>query len=32
MGAGPKHKFVFVDRLLAMVSLRHGTAHDVLAC
>ncbi|MCF1646472.1 helix-turn-helix domain-containing protein [Streptomyces indiaensis] len=33
MGAGAKHKFVFVDRLLAtLVNLRHGTAHDVLAC
>jgi hypothetical protein len=28
-----KHKFVFVERLLAtLVSLRHGTTHDVLAC
>ncbi|MFI6012146.1 transposase family protein [Streptomyces sp. NPDC051243] len=33
VGAGAKHKFVFVDRLLAtLVSLRHGTTHDVLAC
>ncbi|WP_246101098.1 transposase [Streptomyces cyaneus] len=33
VGAGAKHRFVFVDRLLAtLVSLRHGTAHDVLAC
>ncbi|WP_405467626.1 transposase family protein [Streptomyces canus] len=32
VGAGAKHKFVFVDRLLAtLVSLRHGTTHDVLA-
>ena len=32
-GAGAKHKFVFIDRLLAtLVSLRHGTTHDVLAC
>ncbi|WP_369032856.1 transposase family protein [Streptomyces adonidis] len=31
--AGAKHKFVFVDRLLAtLVNLRHGTTHDVLAC
>ncbi|WP_328978488.1 transposase family protein [Streptomyces canus] len=33
VGAGAKHKFVFVDRLPAtLVSLRHGTTHDVLAC
>ncbi|MEU9397456.1 transposase family protein [Streptomyces sp. NPDC048324] len=33
VGAGAKHKFVFIDRLLAtLVSLRHGTTHDVLAC
>ncbi|WP_328543934.1 transposase [Streptomyces europaeiscabiei] len=33
VGAGAKHQFVFVDRLLAtLVSLRHGTTHDVLAC
>ena len=33
VGAGAKHKLVFVDRLLAtLVSLRHGTTHDVLAC
>ncbi|MFJ9753246.1 helix-turn-helix domain-containing protein [Streptomyces chartreusis] len=33
VGAGARHKFVFVDRLLAtLVSLRHGTTHDVLAC
>jgi len=33
VGAGAKHTFVFVDRLLAtLVSLRHGTTHDVLAC
>ncbi|WP_327321273.1 transposase [Streptomyces sp. NBC_01210] len=31
--AGAKHKLVFVDRLLAaLVHLRHGVAHDVLAC
>lgn len=31
--AGAQHKLVFVDRLLAtLVSLRHGTTHDVLAC
>jgi hypothetical protein len=33
VGAGAKHKFVFVNRLLAtLVNLRHGTTHDVLAC
>jgi hypothetical protein len=33
VGAGAKHKFVFIDRLLAtLVNLRHGTTHDVLAC
>ncbi|WP_329265077.1 transposase family protein [Streptomyces sp. NBC_01478] len=33
VGAGAKHQFVFIDRLLAtLVSLRHGTTHDVLAC
>jgi hypothetical protein len=33
VGAGAKHKFVFIDRLLAtMVSLRHSTTHHVLAC
>jgi hypothetical protein len=33
VGAGAKHRFVFVDRLLAtLVSLRHGTTHDVLVC
>ncbi|MFB8405295.1 transposase family protein [Streptomyces sp. NPDC055912] len=33
MGAGAKHRLVFVDRLLAMlVHLRHGVTHDVLAC
>ncbi|WP_371132078.1 transposase family protein, partial [Streptomyces sp. cf386] len=33
VGAGAKHRLVFVDRLLAtLVSLRHGTTHDVLAC
>ncbi|GAA4994620.1 hypothetical protein GCM10023205_79240 [Yinghuangia aomiensis] len=33
MGAGAKHRMVFVDRLLAtLVHLRHGTTHDVLAC
>ncbi|MGW3407543.1 transposase family protein [Streptomyces sp. NPDC000888] len=33
VGAGAKHKLVFIDRLLAtLVSLRHGTTHDVLAC
>ena len=33
VGAGAKHRFVFVDRLLAaLIHLRHGAAHDVLAC
>ncbi|NNN32183.1 transposase [Streptomyces sp. S3(2020)] len=33
VGGGPKHQFVFVDRLLAtVVHLRHGATHDVLAC
>jgi hypothetical protein len=33
VGAGTKHRLVFVDRLLAtLIHLRHGTTHDVLAC
>ncbi|WP_237735913.1 transposase [Streptomyces sp. AA1529] len=33
VGAGAKHKLVFVDRLLAtLVHLRHGATHDLLAC
>ncbi|MFF7780328.1 transposase family protein [Streptomyces tanashiensis] len=33
VGAGAKHRFVFVDRLLAaLVHLRHWATHDVLAC
>ncbi|MFF7146203.1 transposase family protein [Streptomyces sp. SID2888] len=33
VGAGAKHRLVFVDRLLAtLVYLRHATTHDVLAC
>ncbi|MGW4027275.1 transposase family protein, partial [Streptomyces sp. NPDC005009] len=33
MGAGAKHRLVFVDRLLAtLANLRHATTHDVLAC
>ncbi|WFB88439.1 MULTISPECIES: transposase family protein [Streptomyces] len=33
VGAAAKHRFVLIDRLLAtLVSLRHGTMHDVLAC
>ncbi|MER6821261.1 transposase family protein [Streptomyces cellulosae] len=33
MGAGAKHRLVFVDRLLAtLVHLRHATTHDALAC
>ncbi|MFF1277867.1 transposase family protein [Streptomyces marokkonensis] len=33
IGAGAKHRLVFVDRLMAtLVHLRHATTHDVLAC
>ncbi|WP_240982438.1 transposase [Streptomyces sp. S3(2020)] len=33
VGAGAKHKLVFIDRLLAtLIHLRHGPTHDVLAC
>jgi Helix-turn-helix of DDE superfamily endonuclease len=33
VGAGARHRLVFVDRLLAtLVHLRHGVTHDVLAC
>ena len=33
VGAGAKHRLVFVDRLVAtLVHLRHGVTHDVLAC
>ncbi|MFF6836885.1 transposase family protein [Streptomyces sp. NPDC012438] len=33
VGAGAKHRLVFADRLLAaLVHLRHGATHDVLAC
>ncbi len=33
VGAGAKHRLVFVDRLLAtLVHLRHGATRDVLAC
>ncbi|MFD8012776.1 transposase family protein [Streptomyces sp. NPDC058955] len=33
VGAGAKHRLVFVDRLLAtLVHLRRGVTHDVLAC
>ncbi|MGW3525678.1 transposase family protein [Streptomyces olivaceus] len=33
VGAGAKHRLVFVDRLLAtLVHLRHAVTHDVLAC
>ncbi|MFH9862860.1 transposase family protein [Streptomyces sp. NPDC017202] len=33
IGAGARHRLVFVDRLLAtLVHLRHGATHDVLAC
>ncbi|MFB7757673.1 transposase family protein [Streptomyces sp. NPDC056121] len=33
VGAGARHKLVFVERLLATwVHLRHGATHDVLTC
>ncbi|WP_229922360.1 helix-turn-helix domain-containing protein [Streptomyces noursei] len=33
VGAGAKHKLVFVDQLLAtLIPLRHGATHEVLAC
>ena len=33
IGAGARHRLVFVDRLLAtLVHLRHGVTHDVVAC
>jgi hypothetical protein len=33
LGAGAKHRLVFIDRLLAtLVHLRLGVTHDVLAC
>ncbi|MFE6818605.1 transposase family protein [Streptomyces sp. NPDC057675] len=33
VGAGAKHRLVFIDRRLAtLVHLRHGATHDVLAC
>jgi DDE superfamily endonuclease len=33
VGAGARHRLVFLDRLLAtLVRLRHGVTHDVLAC
>ncbi|MER6407994.1 transposase family protein [Streptomyces viridosporus] len=33
IGAGAKHRPVFVDRLLTtLVHLRHGVTHDVSAC
>ncbi|MFD9624207.1 transposase family protein [Streptomyces virginiae] len=33
VGAGAKHRLVFIDRLLAtLVHLRHGATHDVPAC
>jgi hypothetical protein len=33
VGAGARHRLVFVDRLLAtLVDLRHGVTQDVLAC
>ncbi|MFC8495078.1 transposase family protein [Streptomyces sp. NPDC057235] len=33
VGAGAKRRLMFIDRLLAaLVHLRHGATHDVLAC
>ncbi|MGR6964242.1 helix-turn-helix domain-containing protein [Geodermatophilus sp. URMC 61] len=33
VGAGARHRLVFLDRLLAtLVHLRHGVTHDVPAC
>ncbi|MFJ3176719.1 transposase family protein [Streptomyces roseus] len=33
VGPGARHRLVFIDRLLAaLVHLRHGATHDVLAC
>ncbi|MFI8405211.1 transposase family protein [Streptomyces sp. NPDC085463] len=33
VGAGARHQWVFLDRLLAtLVHLHHGATHDVLAC
>ncbi|MFF4723743.1 transposase family protein [Streptomyces mirabilis] len=33
VGAGAKHKFAFIDRLLAtLASVSHGTTYDELAC
>ena len=33
VGAGARHRLVFLDRLLAtLVHLCHGVTHDVLAC
>jgi hypothetical protein len=33
VGAGAKHRLVFIDRLLVtLVNLRHAVTHDVLAC
>ncbi|MFI2359138.1 transposase family protein [Streptomyces anulatus] len=33
VGTGAKHQSFFIDRLLAtLVHLRHGAAHDLLAC
>jgi phage tail protein X len=32
VGAGSRHRLVFIDRLLATLRLRHGDTHDVLAC
>lgn len=33
VGAGAKHRPVFIDRLLAtLMHLRHGVTHDVVAC
>jgi hypothetical protein len=32
IGAGARHRAVFLDRLATLVHLRHGVTHDVLAC
>ncbi len=33
IGAGARHRLVFVDRLLTtLLHLRHGATHNVLAC
>ena len=33
IGAGARHRLVFIDRLLVtLVHLRHAVTHDVLSC